>query len=738
MFNLKSLTMWWNVIKKVLVCTFLFLGLQSNAQLVRSAYFLDNLPTRTDFNPAFQPINESFKSIPLLGTWQGSTWSDIQTFKQLGFTPGQTVDLNDLNNPFFVNQNSQISFFSQNKMKLYEFGFRANRAFWTFSLGVRSDNQFVVPRDGLRFYSLMSEENLNTSIDFSGANISSKIYTELSVAYSRYFSENLSIGLKAKYLLGNGYYDFSLNSFGFESTENGIKAVGNADFKYAASYYNPDSMSINSYSQFFTKPQGMGGAIDLGVAYKPFKGLMLSASLLDLGWLGWQNVQNANYNLDMVVDYQYMMDNPYSKTVELNSLTDDTGSAYLTPKYTLGAEYQLIGNLMTVGVLSQGMYLNKNLEHELTASLNFKPVNWFNFALTYSAIHGKASNFGAGVGLRMKKLHFFVAADYLPVNTVKSLYNGNMSFIKGQSLPLPFNSDRVNFAVGFNYVLGLRKDADKDGVSDPNDKCMYTPAGVRVDKYGCPLDTDKDGVPDYLDRCEDTPDQALGYLTEYGCPIDSDGDNVPDFMDVCPDNPQEANSTVDSNGCPKDTDADGVFDYLDKCPDTPGTARVDSNGCPLDNDADGVPDYKDLCPDTPVAAKDLVDINGCPIDSDDDGVLDYLDLCPDTPFDARGYTDKSGCLKDSDDDGIPDFKDECNNTPFESREMVDDKGCSLDSDFDGVPDYKDICPKVVGKESNLGCPDNFVEPQPERIDSIQIEKQKTEAPVEEPLQNNKI
>ena len=50
-------------------------------------------------------------------------------------------------------------------------------------------------------------------------------------------------------------------------------------------------------------------------------------------------------------------------------------------------------------------------------------------------------------------------------------------------------------------------DSDRiDGVpQDSRDKCPGTPAGVAVDKDGCPLDSDKDGVPDYLDKCPGTP-----------------------------------------------------------------------------------------------------------------------------------------------------------------------------------------------------------------------------------------
>jgi outer membrane protein OmpA-like peptidoglycan-associated protein len=70
-------------------------------------------------------------------------------------------------------------------------------------------------------------------------------------------------------------------------------------------------------------------------------------------------------------------------------------------------------------------------------------------------------------------------------------------------------------------------DSDNDGVPDnldyrndfaPYDKCANTPAGVKVDLWGCPLDGDKDGVPDYLDKCPDTP--AGVKVDRDGCPID--------------------------------------------------------------------------------------------------------------------------------------------------------------------------------------------------------------------------
>jgi len=63
-------------------------------------------------------------------------------------------------------------------------------------------------------------------------------------------------------------------------------------------------------------------------------------------------------------------------------------------------------------------------------------------------------------------------------------------------------------------------DSDLDGVTDDLDKCPNTPAGVKVDKDGCPVDSDKDGVADYLDKCPDTPSGVK--VDANGCPFPKD------------------------------------------------------------------------------------------------------------------------------------------------------------------------------------------------------------------------
>lgn len=160
---------------------------------------------------------------------------------------------------------------------------------------------------------------------------------------------------------------------------------------------------------------------------------------------------------------------------------------------------------------------------------------------------------------------------------------------------------------GISYSFLTDYDTDGDGVIDSEDRCPNTPAGIKVDEFGCPKDGDNDGVADYIDECPETPKGAKVDLK--GCALDSDKDGVPDYMDLC--QGTQKGIPVDDYGCPFDRDADGVPDYIDKCPNTPYDIDVDEHGCPIDSDLDGVPDHLDQCPGTPAGMQ--VDEKGCEI-----------------------------------------------------------------------------------------------------------------------------
>ncbi|MDH4126511.1 MAG: OmpA family protein [Gammaproteobacteria bacterium] len=117
--------------------------------------------------------------------------------------------------------------------------------------------------------------------------------------------------------------------------------------------------------------------------------------------------------------------------------------------------------------------------------------------------------------------------------------------------------DEQLYSLGLEFAFGKKspppvvpmqvRDSDGDGVADETDECPGTPAGIGVNRAGCPLDGDGDGVADYMDECPGTVRGAA----------------------------------VDARGCELDGDKDGVVDRLDQCPDTRAGAQVDINGCEI-------------------------------------------------------------------------------------------------------------------------------------------------------------
>jgi len=191
------------------------------------------------------------------------------------------------------------------------------------------------------------------------------------------------------------------------------------------------------------------------------------------------------------------------------------------------------------------------------------------------------------------------------------------------------------FSLGLQIPFGEGSpkfvDSDGDGVADGMDRCPGTPAGTRVDAYGCELDSDGDGVKDSKDKCPGTPKGVS--VNADGCPMDSDGDGVADDKDKCPNTPKGAK--VDSNGCELDGDNDGVVDRLDECPNTAPGVPVDRKGCEIKGDytLKGVNFESNSDRLLPSATSVL------------DQVVETLTKYPQITFEIQGHTDSDGAAE---------------------------------------------------------------------------------------------
>lgn len=723
--------------KYIMAALVAMLTLSASAQQVTTLYFLENAPMRHTINPAFQPVSNGFINFSPLGWMSMGFGNNSFTLRDILFVDpatGRTITPlhpNADRNAFLRQIRSMTLLNGEINLGLLNFGFRIkDNGYVTIGINERIVGGGTFPKSLFNFVLGGGMHDLDggiNTIDLGGLGVGATVYTEIGGGYSHKINDEWTIGGKLKLLLGQAYAGINSRNLAIDASTEAWDLYGTAELDIAGplntAYIGQyvDGKNINQVIEGFKDdsfdpnqiidtsnpmaliknaltPSGYGAAIDFGFTYKPIENLQITAALTDLGFIYWNRSNRFTCTVDTVfegagyIDYSdpaYRDDQGnFSTTILMDTVKSrlmglldgvtlgnrGNGIARMTSaRLNIGLDANFWENRVGIGIVSATRLYNARLYEEITIGAAFRPVNWFNIALTYSLMNnGKYSNIGAGLSLMpYDGINLTLAMDYIPTSYA-GLDNGSGN----KMYVIPDKAKMFNLALGFSICWGSNKrDRDRDGVWDKIDMCPNTPRGVKVDAQGCPLDEDHDGVPDYLDHCLGTRPEAIAF--------------------------------IDSLGCDKDTDGDGVEDYRDICPNTPEAAwgKVDTLGCPLDTDADGVPDYLDECPNTPVAAQHYVDAKGCPLDSDGDGIFDYMDECPNTPPMAYGKVNAKGCPLDSDEDGVPDYLDECPNTKKAAIGHVDAKGCDLDSDGDEVPDYEDECPTVAGVKANKGCPE---------------------------------
>ena len=720
----------------ILAALVAMMTLSASAQQVTTLYFLENAPMRHTINPAFQPVSKGFINFTPLGWMSLGLGNNSFTIQDVLFVDpvtGRTITPLHPNadRQSFLRQIRTMTLINgEINIGLLNMGFRIKEnGYLTIGINERIIGGGTVPRSLFDFVLDGGMHNLTggiNTIDLGGIGVGASMYTEISGGYSYKLNDEWTIGGKLKVLFGNAYLGLNSRQLAIDANTDqwairgnlGLDIAGPLNLAYVSQFMNGKNMGqvIDGIKDgsFDTKqiidtsnpkaliknaltPSGYGAAIDFGFTWKPIENLQISAALTDLGFIYWNRSNRFTCKVDTVfegagyIDYSdpayrddqgnfsttILMDTVKSRLMGLlDGISLQNGGAGVarmtSARLNVGLDANFWDNRVGVGIVSATRLYNSRLYEEITIGAAFRPVNWFNIAVSYSLMNnGKYSNIGAGLSfMPYDGINMTVALDYIPTSYAGVDIRGQKKYV------IPDKAKMLNLALGFSICWGSNKrDKDRDGVWDKIDMCPETPRGVAVDSVGCPLDEDHDGVPDYLDHCLGTRPEAIAY--------------------------------IDSLGCDKDTDGDGVEDYRDQCPGTPEAAwgKVDSIGCPLDTDGDGVPDYLDECPNTPIAARNYVDTKGCPLDSDGDGIFDYMDECPNTPPMAYGKVNAKGCPLDGDEDGVPDYLDECPNTKKEAIGHVDEKGCDLDADGDEVPDYMDECPTVPGVKANKGCPE---------------------------------
>ena len=456
--------------KKIyLIIVFILASVSLSAQNLRTGYFLDGYSYRYQFNPALQG-DRGFLAIPIFSRIGVGVESSIGLRDYLYPTSSGTlatflhpeisndVVMRNLGNRTIANTNFDLN--------VLAFGFRVKKSYHTFDVSLKGNMDITLPGDVFRFMKVGGSDG-NAVYDFSDLSLSSDAYAQVAYGFSRRFLDKFNVGIRLKGLMGiesmrTKIKDLSLKMDGDQWM---VKAEGNAMFSSipASLATGEDDITIEHLMSLVQKPN-IGFAVDLGVSVDLLKYLTLSASIVDLGLISWNNVatyrlsnepwvyEGFNLSTDQNVsnNFNEQLDAELNKLGSLFNVEDMTPEmkAKHMQKLAMTAHVGVEARLpfyerLSVGILGTHRFNGSHSWTEGRFSLNWALLRWFSLAANY-AISDLGHSYGAAINLHPQGFSLFLGTDsFRPV----------LALAPGEGF-VPLNEINTNVVLGVNFPFG--------------------------------------------------------------------------------------------------------------------------------------------------------------------------------------------------------------------------------------------------------------------------------------------
>lgn len=428
----------------ILACViFSLIGMAKGQDGNNTSYFLSNLPQQYRLNPAYQPEYKVFVGLPALSGISINYLNSSFTPEDLLFKRNDSIIVNL--NKFYktLRKRNFISFNNENS--ILSVGVKAKSWYGTLDITQRNDFMFRVNKD---LFTFLKEGNMDhPEMDFGKLGLVGSSYLEVALGLSKKVNEKLTVGGRAKYLMGIANVDMTDSEMGIRTQGDGsilmhskqnIRVSTPVELLYKTDekgYVDWDSFDVddNITVSSFLNSKNPGIAFDLGGEYQFSEKLRLFASLTDLGFIHWGNTYSYNFTQDAAflwegADISNSVNDKNEGYRDLDDAFDDlldqmdttfrfspAQKAYntmLSPKLYLGATYQL-NKMFNVGGLFRATLVDGMFIPSLTASANARFIRNISASVSYSITRGSYVNVGAGLTAKLGPLQLYVATDNL-------------------------------------------------------------------------------------------------------------------------------------------------------------------------------------------------------------------------------------------------------------------------------------------------------------------------------------
>ncbi len=463
-------------------------------------YNMSHVPQQMQTNPAKQPACKVFIGFPALS----SIYMDINNtgfvfkdnFKKIYIKNENKwmPDISKLRNVLDTKNTLDFQF----QMDLLNFGFRFNQTYFiSLSLGTKIDQRFTYPRGWTDIPNHGNWDINETPINL-GFSENFMAYNELGVGLSKEFFSGLTVGVKVKYLSGisnistksmkldwttqNGveedeFYDWTFN------TDYEIRTSGPADWEFVKNDTTGiiDSIDVKnedniSYSKYGLSSPNKGFGFDFGVDYKINNMFSVSASVIDLGYIKWNDnprilKQRGTYTFDGIDIGKYMdnsEDVENAETDEWKEITDDLidtittfldpsieKTSYKTPlntKIFIGGNYN-VTKWFNLGLLYRGYFYEHKLQSAYSLSGNLNFMHGWSLSGSWSRWNKMNNVVGLGLAYKIGPFQLYLISD----NIAPAFWATNNTAVGERWIR---NTKKTTFHFGINLLFGCKQKLD--------------------------------------------------------------------------------------------------------------------------------------------------------------------------------------------------------------------------------------------------------------------------------------
>lgn len=415
-----------------LILLLLFPVILVQSQVSKSAYFMDHLPVANSLNPAITPHNKFFINVPIISSLYLNVNSPVN-YTQLT-EKNTTDDKIYIDKQGIINAMDDVETLSMDMfVELIRFGYTTGRHSFNFSIAKSLSTNVSLERELVKFLLLGNghEDFLGRGTTFSKTGLNATLYHEFGLGYAYEFNENLSVGIKLKYLNGaaNLWTEKAILNLETDPQSNyNISASTDILIHTASSYGYLEEIEFSEPLDYLwfdiSQNHGFGG--DIGARYKPLENLNLSASVVDLGMIFWkENVKNyqSKYPNEKYTftgfDISDMINGgSFSDSITIgDSLTEhfaieenyDPYTSYLTPKAYLGVTYN-VSKHDQFGLLIKGKFPENNFLTSYTINYRRTFGDVLALYLNYT-FQQRMDHWGIGMSVKAGPVMLYVLND---------------------------------------------------------------------------------------------------------------------------------------------------------------------------------------------------------------------------------------------------------------------------------------------------------------------------------------